>query len=112
MRGGPAGIPARTHVRARPHAAPIPGLLRTARRHSTPAPICTPATRPPHTRLTTAPSCGTPPQLVRRWNPALLEPAADPLYCHNNSVRALAAGPRQVVVSGDKGGEVAVWKVV
>lgn len=50
-------------------------------------------------------------QLIRRWSPALLEPAAPPLFCHNHPVRALAAGGKQLVVSGDKGGEVAVWKV-
>lgn len=49
-------------------------------------------------------------QLIRRWATSLLQPAAPPLHCHSHSVRALAAG-REVVVSGDKGGEVAVWKV-
>ena len=50
-------------------------------------------------------------QLVRRWDPALLLPAAQPLLCHNHSVRTLAAGKKELIVSGDKGGEVAVWKV-
>lgn len=50
-------------------------------------------------------------QLVRRWDPSLLQPAAEPLLCHNHSVRTLAAGARELLVSGDKGGEVAVWKV-
>lgn len=50
-------------------------------------------------------------QLVRRWDPQLMLPAAEPLLCHNHSVRTLAAGSRQLLVSGDKGGEVAVWKV-
>jgi pleiotropic regulator 1 len=50
--------------------------------------------------------------LVRRWSPGLLTQAAGPLYGHSHCVRALAAGPRELVVSGDKSGEVAVWKVV
>ena len=50
-------------------------------------------------------------QLVRRWDPQLLLPAAGPLLCHHHSVRTLAAGGRELLVSGDKGGEVAVWKV-
>lgn len=50
-------------------------------------------------------------QLVRRWQSGLLVPAAPPLFCHNHSVRALAAGGRDLLVSGDKGGELAVWKV-
>ena len=50
-------------------------------------------------------------QLVRRWQPSLLQEAATPLYAHNHCVRVLAAGPRELVVSGDKAGEVAVWKV-
>jgi WD40 repeat protein len=48
---------------------------------------------------------------VRRWAPRSLLAAAPPLLAHSHSVRALAAGPRELVVSGDKGGEVAVWKV-
>ncbi|KAL4420306.1 hypothetical protein ABPG77_001396 [Micractinium sp. CCAP 211/92] len=50
-------------------------------------------------------------KLVRRWEPTLLQPAAPPLLCHNHSVRSLAAGGHELLVSGDKGGEVAVWKV-
>lgn len=50
-------------------------------------------------------------KLVRRWDPSLLMPAAQPLLCHNHSVRTLAAGGKELVVSGDKGGELAVWKV-
>lgn len=50
-------------------------------------------------------------QLVRRWEPTLLQPAAAPLLCHHHSVRSLAAGSRELLVSGDKGGEVAVWRV-
>lgn len=49
--------------------------------------------------------------LIRRWATSLLQPAAPPLHCHSHSVRSLAAGGRELVVSGDKGGEVAVWKV-
>jgi hypothetical protein len=51
-------------------------------------------------------------QLVRRWAVDALVPAAAALYAHNHSVRALAAGPGGLLVSGDKGGEVAVWAVV
>lgn len=51
-------------------------------------------------------------QLVRRWAVDALVPAAAPLYAHNHSVRTLAAGPGGLLVSGDKGGEVAVWAVV
>lgn len=51
------------------------------------------------------------PQLVRRWDPQLLLPAAGPLLCHNHSVRTLAAGGRELLVSGDKNGELALWKV-
>lgn len=50
-------------------------------------------------------------KLVRRWWPEVLLEAASPLYCHNQSVRALAAGTKELLVSADKGGEVAVWKV-
>ena len=71
-------------------------------RHSLPA---TPANH-------LAPSPPTPvPQLVRRWDPQLLVPAAGPLLCHHHSVRTLAAGGRELLVSGDKNGEVALWKV-
>lgn len=50
-------------------------------------------------------------KLVRRWDPQLLVPAAGPLLCHHHSVRTLAAGGRELLVSGDKNGEVALWKV-
>jgi len=49
--------------------------------------------------------------LVRRWSPALLEQAAAPLHAHSQSVRVLAAGSRSLLVSGDKGGELAVWEI-
>ena len=49
---------------------------------------------------------------MRRWDKAQLLPAAEPLQCHSHSVRTLAAGSQELVVSGDKGGELAVWKVV
>lgn len=64
----------------------------------TPKLTCPP---PPHSLL----------QLVRRWDPQLLLPAASPLLCHHHSVRTLAAGGRELLVSGDKNGEVALWKV-
>ena len=63
------------------------------------------APRPP------SPPPSPPSQLVRRWQPSLLLPAAGPLYCHAHPVRTLAAGARGLLVSGDKGGEVAVWRV-
>ena len=46
---------------------------------------------------------------MRRWDKAQLLPAAEPLQCHSHSVRTLAAGSQELVVSG---GELAVWKVV
>lgn len=55
-------------------------------------------------------------KLVRRWRAGispkgLLAEAAPPLYCHNAPVRAIAAGPRHSIVSGDKRGDVAVWRI-
>lgn len=47
--------------------------------------------------------------LVRRWDPKLLTPAAAPLQVHHASVRALAAGSKECLLSGDASGEVAVW---
>lgn len=49
--------------------------------------------------------------LVRRWIPGLLQEANSPLHAHNHSVGALGAGGNDLLVSGDNGGEVAVWKV-
>ncbi|KAG7674834.1 hypothetical protein KSW81_002345 [Nannochloris sp. 'desiccata'] len=49
--------------------------------------------------------------LVRRWMPGLLTEAAVPLHAHNHSVCALGAGRKDLLVSGDNGGEIAVWKV-
>ena len=51
-------------------------------------------------------------QLVRRWRlGTLCEPAHSALYCHNYSVRALAAGPIDTLVSGDSSGEVSFWRI-
>ena len=72
-------------------------------------PTALPAPHSPHPPPSPPPS--PPSQLVRRWQPSLLLPAAGPLYCHAHPVRTLAAGARGLLVSGDKGGEVAVWRV-
>ncbi len=55
-------------------------------------------------------------QLVRRWQSGvcqqgLLAEAAPPLFCHHAAVRTLAAGPAHTLVSGDKRGDVAVWRI-
>ncbi len=51
-------------------------------------------------------------QLVRRWQLNSLNPAHESaLYCHNYTVRSLAAGQLETLVSADSSGEVAVWKV-
>ncbi len=51
-------------------------------------------------------------QLVRRWRLGTLSPPPNnALYCHNYSVRALAAGPTDTLVSGDQSGEVAFWRI-
>lgn len=55
-------------------------------------------------------------KLVRRWRAGvspkgLLAEAAPPLYCHHAPVRTLSAGPNHTIVSGDKRGDVAVWRV-
>jgi WD40 repeat protein len=49
--------------------------------------------------------------MVRRWHPGLLSEAAPPLHAHHHPVGVVAAGPRGVLVSGDAGGEVAVWRM-
>lgn len=48
--------------------------------------------------------------LVRRWDARLLT-AMGPLHCHNHSVRVMASGNKEVLLSGDKSGEIAVWKI-
>ncbi|CAL5222253.1 g4589 [Coccomyxa viridis] len=51
-------------------------------------------------------------KLVRRWRLGTLSPPPNnALYCHNYSVRALAAGPTDTLVSGDQSGEVAFWRI-
>lgn len=55
-------------------------------------------------------------KLVRRWHSGvkpegLLAEAAGPLYCHHAPVRTLAAGAEHTLVSGDKRGDVAIWRV-
>lgn len=51
-------------------------------------------------------------QLVRRWRLGSLSPPPNSaLYCHNYSVRALATGPTDTLVSGDQSGEVAFWRI-
>ena len=95
------------------------GLLQLLGLQLSTALLCRPST-PPFlwpplpTSLLTIPSPYAPThllQLVRRWDPQLLVPAAGPLLCHHHSVRTLAAGGRELLVSGDKNGEVALWKV-
>jgi WD40 repeat protein len=49
--------------------------------------------------------------LVRRWDARLLSPAGEPLAVHGAAVKALAVGDKEVLVSGDASGEVAVWLV-
>lgn len=49
-------------------------------------------------------------KLIRRWDTEVLE-AGEPLYCHNHSLRTLNAGKRDLLISGDSGGEVAVWRI-
>ena len=50
--------------------------------------------------------------MVRRWRLGSLNPAPnDALFCHNHSVRALAAGPVDTLVSGDQSGELAFWRI-
>lgn len=52
------------------------------------------------------------PQLVRRWRLGSLAPArAGALHCHHHSVRTLAAGPCETLVSGDAAGGLAIWTV-
>ena len=51
-------------------------------------------------------------QLVRRWRLGSLAPArAGALHCHHHSVRTLAAGPCETLVSGDAAGGLALWTV-
>jgi WD40 repeat protein len=49
--------------------------------------------------------------LVRRWSRHVLAEAAVPLHAHSHAVNALAFGGVETLVSGDKGGEIAMWKV-
>ncbi|EIE23228.1 WD40 repeat-like protein [Coccomyxa subellipsoidea C-169] len=51
-------------------------------------------------------------KLVRRWRLGSLNPApSNALFCHNYSVRALAAGSTETLVSGDQSGEIAFWRI-
>jgi hypothetical protein len=47
--------------------------------------------------------------MVRRWDARLLAPVGEPLSVHHGAVKALAVGDKEVMVSGDASGEVAVW---
>jgi hypothetical protein len=47
--------------------------------------------------------------LVRRWDARLLLPVGEPLMCHHSAVKSLATGDKELLVSGDAAGEVAVW---
>jgi len=51
-------------------------------------------------------------KMVRRWSPALLHETDTALHAHNHSVRSLCTGIHGLLVSGDQGGEVAVWETV
>jgi pleiotropic regulator 1 len=51
-------------------------------------------------------------KLVRRWHLGTLAiPEANALYGHNYAVRSLAAGKKDLLVSGDSAGELAIWQV-
>lgn len=50
-------------------------------------------------------------KMVRRWSPAVLEPTGPPLEFHNAAIKALAAGDRECLVSGDANGDMAVWLI-
>eukprot|EP00878_Enallax_costatus_P028878 GHUV01031230.1.p2 GENE.GHUV01031230.1~~GHUV01031230.1.p2 ORF type:complete len:206 (-),score=89.76 GHUV01031230.1:626-1243(-) len=50
-------------------------------------------------------------KMVRRWDARLLTPIGAPLQVHNAAVKSVAVGDRDLLVSGDAGGEVAVWVV-
>lgn len=50
-------------------------------------------------------------KLVRRWWRDTLTEAAGPLHAHSHPVNSLAFGGKDTLVSADKGGELAVWKV-
>ncbi|BDA50211.1 probable pre-mRNA-splicing factor prp46 at C-terminar half [Coccomyxa sp. Obi] len=51
-------------------------------------------------------------KLVRRWRLGSLNPApSNALFCHNYSVRALAAGSTETLISGDQSGEIAFWRI-
>lgn len=49
--------------------------------------------------------------LVRRWHSAVLEPLGEPLAVHGASVRVLAAGRTDCLVSGDSAGQLCIWQV-
>lgn len=49
-------------------------------------------------------------KLIRRWNRTDLQ-QYDPLYCHNHSIRTLNAGKTELLMAGDAGGEVSLWRV-
>lgn len=50
-------------------------------------------------------------QLVRRWEPAVLEQFSEPLHCHNAPIKTLVSGSSECVLSGDSAGTVGVWVV-
>lgn len=51
-------------------------------------------------------------KLVRRWQLGSLVPSeSEALFCHNYNVRSLSAGQRDILVSGDSSGEIAIWQV-
>lgn len=50
-------------------------------------------------------------QLIRQWQPAVLEEKGVPVGGHDSPVRVLAAGARDCLISGDSNGEVILWSV-
>ncbi len=49
-------------------------------------------------------------KLIRRWNTAVLG-QYEPLYCHNHKIRTLNAGKTELLMAGDAGGEVSLWRI-
>jgi len=57
------------------------------------------------------PPAGGDDTLIRRWEPLQLTSSSAPLELHTSSVRVLAAGATDCLVSGDAAGELAVWSL-
>ncbi len=50
-------------------------------------------------------------QIIYKGGLQVLLAVAPALHCHNHSVRVLAAGRGDTLISGDAGGEMAIWAV-